>query len=79
MDNIKEAIKHVYECKKHMNTLDEFAREKYDERFANLKKEFGTFHGYKDYKVLSENKLEIRYIYGYSDIEYDDFFIVEIE
>lgn len=63
------------------NKIDynEFAKKKYNEKFANLKRQDGAFHGYKNYIVLSENKIAINYIYGYANKQFTDNFIVEIE
>lgn len=79
MENVKKSMEVLSKIANHRAVINDFARSKYIERFGYMKKEIGTYHAYNSYDVISETKLEVKYVYGGGDMEIRDSFIVEIE
>lgn len=77
MNDIIDSIKKVSSVSEDTKKLDQFSREEYNKKFKNLKPNDG-WHDYKGFKILSENSIRIDYSYGGGDMEFDDFFIVNL-
>lgn len=73
-----EAIKVVASAKPFNDTLNKFAREKYNEKFKDTPTPYNAFHFYSGFIIINKNTLEVKYTYGAGDIEYDDSFTVTI-
>jgi hypothetical protein len=79
MENIKQHIKNILSYAEDEKKLKEFAEQKYNEKFADMERPIGTYHGYEKYTIISENTLKIHYLFGYANRQFTDNFIVEIE
>ncbi len=64
---IKESIKILFDARCNHNVVDNFAREKYYEKFGH------HFQGiwYEGFTVLSTNKIQIKYGYGDMSSSFD--------
>ncbi len=78
MNNVKESLKILASVANHRLLIDNFARDKYRERFGVIKHQEGTYHFYEGYDVISETELRVKYAYGAGDMDFNDFFIVEL-
>lgn len=79
MENIKKSLEVLAKVANHRAVINDFARSKYIERFGSMKKELGTYHAYDGYDVISETKLKVKYTYGGGDMDFNDFFYIELE
>lgn len=79
MDKILESLKIVFSAKPHYDSVDEFARNAYHEKFKDRKRQYGTYHYYEGFEVLSPTKIKVKFQYGAGDMEYDDSFEVDIK
>lgn len=79
--NIQESIRAIMSVSKHQKLLSDFARSKYDEKFPS-KRITGNYnqgwHSYKGFVIISDSKIEVKYSYGYGDVEYDDSFTIDL-
>ncbi len=79
--NIQESIRAIMSVSIHTKFVAEFARSKYDEKFPS-KRITGNYNqgwnSYKGYTIISDSKIEVKYSYGYGDIEYDDSFTIDL-
>jgi hypothetical protein len=78
MENIKESLEVLAKVANHRAVVNEFARSKYNEKFADMKRQIGTYHAYDGYDIISETKLKVKFVYGAGDMDFNDFFIVEL-
>lgn len=78
MKNIKKSLVILTSVKSHRDIVDKFARNEYKERFKGMKKQLGTYHAYSGYEVISESELKVKFSHGAGDMDFDDYFIVEI-
>jgi hypothetical protein len=79
---ISNSIKILIESQKHKEYIDKYVRDKFYESQQYLKyKEVktGFWCGFKEYNIISEDKIEIIYEYGVSDSVYTDKFIIDIK
>ncbi len=75
---LNKAVEIVIEADLALKTLNEFAKEKFNEHFKNEKARVG-WRAYKGYDILSPTELRINYEYGGGDMEFDDNFRVDIK
>lgn len=78
MENIKESIKILASVASHRAVMDKFARTKFHEKFDGKSTQTGTYHYYSGYDIVSENKIRIEFKYGAGDMDFNDYFYVEI-
>lgn len=79
---IINSIKILLDVQKHKDYIDKYVREKFYQsnqylQFKLIKS--GVWCGFKDYQLLSENRIEISYEYGFSDSVYTDKFEIDIQ
>ena len=79
MSTIKESVKAVLSVKDHKDILDKFARECYYNKFKDMKRQHGTYHSYNGFSVVSEDVIEVNFVHGAGDMDFDDSFKVNIE
>lgn len=79
MENIKQHIKNILSYAEDEKKLKEFAEQKYNEKFADMERPIGTYHGYEKYTIISENILKIHYLFGYGNKNFKEDFLVHIE
>ena len=79
METIKESLKILASVEKHRETLNNYARSKYNERFKDIKHQHGTYHSYSGFDIISETKIRVNYTYGAGDMDFNDFFIIEFD
>ena len=79
MIDIRESIKKIFLAKSDNKLVEDFARIQYHEKFKNIKKQSGTFHSYDKFEVISENTIEVHYVFGAGEYEYNDSFEVEVK
>jgi hypothetical protein len=79
METIKESLKILASVEKHRDSIDKYARNKYNERFDSKKHQEGTYHSYSSFDIISDAKIRVNYTYGGGDMDFNDSFTVEIE
>ncbi len=79
MENIKHAIEQLKSTEIYRSLVDNFAHQKFEERFENDTIQRGAWRSYRGFKIISDTKIEIEFSYGGGDIEFDDSFIVDLD
>ena len=77
---IKESIKVILGLSKHQKILDDYARSKCDDKFKESQwiRSEESYHDYSGFLIISETEIKIEYCYGYADMEYNSFFVVDV-
>lgn len=75
---LESAIKNLISVSKDKALLTKFATERFKEKFFEHKLQNGEFLVYKGFEIISEDKIEIKYLTGYGDIEFNSEFIVDM-
>lgn len=75
---LESAIKNLISVSKDKDLLTKFAIERFKERFIYHKLQNGEFLIYKGFEIISNNKIEVKYITGYGDMEFSKEFIVDM-
>ncbi len=79
INDMKEAIKSLIAVEPHKEAVNNFAREKYNEKFPYGSMTINnSFHYYSGFDILSETTLKVNYVYGAGDMEFKESFIVTI-
>jgi len=76
---LQKSIKNLIRVKDDRAKVDDFARERYYEKFPIKERNFdGSWHRYKDFRIINESTLRVNYRHGFADYEYDDSFDVDM-
>jgi hypothetical protein len=76
---LQKSIKNLIQVKNDRVKIDDFARERYNEKFPLKERKFdGGWMRYKDFTIVNEKTLRINYRHGFEDYEYDDCFDVDM-
>lgn len=76
---LQKSIKNLIQVKNDRVKIDDFARERYSEKFPLKERKFdGSWMRYRDFTIINENTLRINYRHGFEDYEYDDSFDVDM-
>lgn len=80
-EDILTAIAGARFFNKHNETIENYAKGAYYEKFKDADISTDEFHYYNGYVIVSENELKIKFTYGPigTDIEYDGSFITKID
>jgi len=76
---IKNAIEIMLNAKPYQEILEKFAREKYNEKFKDTPTPYNSFHHYTSYDVIDNNTINVNYVYGAGDMEFNDSFKVKLD
>lgn len=74
---IQEAIDALLSIKDYEKIVDNFAKQKYYQKFPRKINHYG-FHVYNGYEVLDNKNIKVLYSYGAGDYEYNSSFIVNL-
>lgn len=71
-----EKVEKLIEVQHIREEINEFCRNQYK---AKVKSQHGLgWNRYDGFSIISKEKIEVKYSYGYADYEYDDSFIINL-
>lgn len=75
---LESAIKNLLSVSKDKDLLTKFAIERFKEKFFDHKLQDGEFLVYKGFEIISNDKIEVKYLTGYGEMEFNNEFIVNM-
>lgn len=77
--NIGESIKILFSSNEHRDIVNKFVKAAYNERFKNNEYVIGAYHYYDNFIILSETTIRVVYKYGAGDMDFENYFDIEIK
>lgn len=74
---LQKSIKNLIKVKEDKNILDDFSKQRYDEKFPREPRSYG-YHYYDEFEIINEDKIRIHFKHGVGDYDYDDSFDVDM-
>ena len=78
METLVKSIAIVLANAKHYQAIDKYAREMFSVYCDTHPKEDGTWRGYYDFEIIDLENIQINFVCGASDMEYDERILVNI-
>jgi hypothetical protein len=83
--DLKQSVENLINVKSDQKRLDYFAKERYDEKYPEMKITNFTrdpndqgWHHYDQFKIIDENTIRVIFKYGAGDYDYDGSFEVDM-